>query len=89
MMVPVDHASHMPTLPQRTFSRIVLIKIIYFLFLQMITKSKECNDIHELCISQAEFERREKKKESIYGGAILNRRVCWFVCGKKICVLVN
>lgn len=41
---------------------------------RMITKSKECNDIHELCISQAEFERREKKKESIYGGAILNRR---------------
>ena len=43
----------------------------------MITKSKGCNDIHELCISQAEFERREKKKESIYGGAILNRRVCY------------
>ena len=47
----------------------------YISFFQMITKSKECNDIHELCISQAEFERREKKKESIYGGAILNRRV--------------
>jgi len=43
----------------------------------MITKSKECSDIHELCISQAEFERREKNKESIYGGAILNRRVRW------------
>ena len=41
----------------------------------MITKSKDCNDIHELCISQAEFERREKMRESIYGGAILNRRV--------------
>ncbi|XP_044184398.1 structural maintenance of chromosomes flexible hinge domain-containing protein 1-like [Acropora millepora] len=41
---------------------------------RMITKSKDCNDIHELCISQAEFERREKMRESIYGGAILNRR---------------
>ncbi|RMX48106.1 hypothetical protein pdam_00002687 [Pocillopora damicornis] len=41
---------------------------------RMITKSRDCSDIHELCISQAEFERREKKKQSIYGGAILNRR---------------
>lgn len=41
----------------------------------MITKSRDCSDIHELCISQAEFERREKKKQSIYGGAILNRSV--------------
>lgn len=41
---------------------------------RMITKSKGCNDIHELCISQAEFERRETMRESIYGGAILNRR---------------
>lgn len=57
---------------------------VYFSILQMITKSKECNDIHELCISQAEFERREKKKESIYGGAILNRRVRWSVCGQKL-----
>lgn len=43
----------------------------------MITKSRDCSDIHELCISQAEFERREKKKQSIYGGAILNRRVSY------------
>jgi len=55
----------------------------------MITKSKECNDIHELCISQAEFERREKKKESIYGGAILNRRVQWSNNTTKTCILVN
>ena len=41
----------------------------------MVTKSKDCSDIHELCLSQAEFERREKNKQAIYGGAILNRRV--------------
>ena len=46
------------------------------MFSQMVTKSKDCSDIHELCLSQAEFERREKNKQAIYGGAILNRRVC-------------
>ena len=45
------------------------------MFSQMVTKSKDCSDIHELCLSQAEFERREKNKQAIYGGAILNRRV--------------
>lgn len=41
----------------------------------MITKTKDCSDVHELCISKEEFERREKNKESIYSGTIMNRRV--------------
>ncbi|KAK3699756.1 hypothetical protein QZH41_015606, partial [Actinostola sp. cb2023] len=41
---------------------------------RMITKTKDCTDVHELCISKEEFERREKNKESIYSGTIRNRR---------------
>jgi hypothetical protein len=48
----------------------------------MITKTKDCSDVHELTISKEEFERKEKNKESIYSGTIRNRRVslqrsCW------------
>uniref|UniRef100_A0A6P8HCY5 Structural maintenance of chromosomes flexible hinge domain-containing protein 1-like isoform X2 n=1 Tax=Actinia tenebrosa TaxID=6105 RepID=A0A6P8HCY5_ACTTE len=41
---------------------------------RMVTKTKDCNDVHELSISKEEFERKEKNKESIYSGTIRNRR---------------
>ena len=45
------------------------------LSLQMITKTKDCADVHELCLSTEEFQRKERNKESIYSGSIHNRRV--------------
>ena len=41
----------------------------------MITKTDNCADVHELCISKEEFERKEQRRESIYSGQIYNRRV--------------
>ncbi|XP_046854704.1 structural maintenance of chromosomes flexible hinge domain-containing protein 1-like isoform X2 [Xenia sp. Carnegie-2017] len=41
---------------------------------RMITKTSDCGDVHELCISKEEFERKEKLRESIYSGKIYNRR---------------
>ena len=41
----------------------------------MITKTGNCADVHELCISKEEFERKEQRRESIYSGQIYNRRV--------------
>jgi hypothetical protein len=41
----------------------------------MITKTENCADVHELCISKEEFERKEQRRESIYSGQIYNRRV--------------
>ena len=42
----------------------------------MITKAKNSKDVHELTISKEEFERKEKNKEDIYSGFIVNRPVC-------------
>ena len=42
---------------------------------QMISKSKDSKDVHELTISKEDFERKEKNKESIYSGVIRNRKV--------------
>ncbi|EDO36680.1 predicted protein [Nematostella vectensis] len=41
---------------------------------RMVTKTKDCSDVHELCISKDEFERKERSRESIYSGHIINRR---------------
>ena len=41
---------------------------------RMITKTENCADVHELCISKEEFERKEQRRESIYSGEIYNRR---------------
>ncbi|XP_064474023.1 structural maintenance of chromosomes flexible hinge domain-containing protein 1-like isoform X2 [Ornithodoros turicata] len=42
---------------------------------RMITKPKESRDVHELVISKDEFEQREKQKDFIYRGNILNRKL--------------
>ncbi|CAN7988256.1 unnamed protein product [Ixodes hexagonus] len=41
---------------------------------RMITKPKDSKDVHELVISKEEFEQREKQKDLIYSGKILNRK---------------
>lgn len=41
---------------------------------RMITKPKDSKDVHELVISKDEFEKREKQKDLIYSGKILNRK---------------
>ncbi|CAM1306290.1 TMPRSS15 (predicted), partial [Pycnogonum litorale] len=41
---------------------------------RMITKPSNTKDVHELCISKKEFEKREKNKQSIYKGFIHNRK---------------
>jgi hypothetical protein len=46
----------------------------------MITKTDNCADVHELCISKEEFERKEQRRESIYSGQIYNRRVSIMYC---------
>ena len=43
--------------------------------LQMITRAKGSQDVHELTISKEEFEKKEKNHESIYSGFIRNRKV--------------
>lgn len=41
---------------------------------RMITKPKDSKDVHELCISKEEFEKKEKNKEFVYSGVIRNRK---------------
>ncbi|CAH1248010.1 SMCHD1 [Branchiostoma lanceolatum] len=41
---------------------------------RMITKPKNSKDVHELVISQEDFEKKEKNKEKIYSGYIRNRK---------------
>ena len=54
---------------------------------QMISKTSRTCDVHELVMSKLDFEAKEKNKESIYSGFIMNRKVCsrvgvcWCVCG--------
>ncbi|XP_065063463.1 structural maintenance of chromosomes flexible hinge domain-containing protein 1-like isoform X2 [Rhopilema esculentum] len=42
---------------------------------RVITKTKGSNDVHELSLSKADFERKAKLKEPIYAGFINNRRI--------------
>ena len=46
-----------------------------FGFLQMITKTADSYDVHELSLSKDDFEKKEKLKEAIYSGFIRNRTV--------------
>lgn len=41
----------------------------------MISKPVGLPDVHELVLSEEEFERKEKNKEDIYSTTILNRKV--------------
>ncbi|KAJ8277634.1 hypothetical protein GJAV_G00077880 [Gymnothorax javanicus] len=41
---------------------------------RMITKPAQSMDVHELVLSKEEFEKKEKNKEDIYRGFILNRK---------------
>ncbi|XP_078137302.1 structural maintenance of chromosomes flexible hinge domain-containing protein 1 isoform X2 [Sander vitreus] len=42
---------------------------------RMITKPVGSPDVHELVLSKEDFERKEKNKEDIYSGTIINRKV--------------
>ncbi|XP_014838435.1 PREDICTED: structural maintenance of chromosomes flexible hinge domain-containing protein 1-like isoform X3 [Poecilia mexicana] len=41
---------------------------------RMITKPRNSPDVHELVLSKDEFEKKEKNKEDVYKGTILNRK---------------
>ncbi|XP_044149498.1 structural maintenance of chromosomes flexible hinge domain-containing protein 1 [Bufo gargarizans] len=41
---------------------------------RIITKTSDSQDIHEFLLSKDDFEKKEKKKESIYSGYIRNRK---------------
>lgn len=82
---PIDPDSSSNT-PQKRAPRFLNSEISYFgaggkqaiFFIgnstRMITKPKGSKDVHELVISKDEFERREKQKDFIYTGSILNRK---------------
>uniref|UniRef100_A0A3P9NN12 Structural maintenance of chromosomes flexible hinge domain containing 1 n=1 Tax=Poecilia reticulata TaxID=8081 RepID=A0A3P9NN12_POERE len=42
---------------------------------RMISKPRSSPDVHELALSKDEFEKKEKNKEDVYKGTILNRKV--------------
>jgi hypothetical protein len=41
----------------------------------MISKPADSKDVHELTISQEEFQEKEKNRDAIYSGFIRNRKV--------------
>ena len=60
-----------------------------FFCVQMISKPKDSQDVHELTISKDEFEEKEKNREAIYSGYITNRKVggsCNTIIFHELCV---
>lgn len=57
--------------------------------MQVITKSQQSPDVHELEMSQEAFEAKERNRDSIYSGFIVNRKVGFTIILQVVRLLVS
>jgi hypothetical protein len=57
--------------------------------MQVITKSQQSLDVHELEMSKEAFEAKERNRDSIYSGFIVNRKVGYTVFLQVVRLLVS
>lgn len=64
---------------------------IFFIgsYTKVITKSQQSLDVHELEMSKEAFEAKERNRDSIYSGFIVNRKVGFTIFLQVVCLLFS